>query len=294
MKSLFKILIVFLLGIGFSACENAKSGKKPTVITGQAVVNFEAKTVQCNGYVETAGSSAVYDRGICYSSEDKKPTLKDNHVSAGEGLGDFSCTLTKIKEGKYKYCAYATNETGTAYGDTVVFVMSAENGENGGENGGGSGGNGGENGGGNGGGVNDPEPLQGSYIVIANKVTYLKLAIFEITYRYAVTPAFYTYTTLKFYDVDNTYVFLVYGGCYAAISSLPTGSWDFAGSYRTNYHEYNGWWSKALGSTKEVAFKSCVVKQNGSFYTIDIAIDDTSKLHYEGAVQQTTRTENYN
>ena len=128
MKSLFKILIVFLLGIGFSACENAKSGKKPTVITGQAVVNFEAKTVQCNGYVETAGSSAVYDRGICYTSEDKKPTLKDNHVSAGEGLGDFSCTLTKIKEGKYKYCAYATNETGTAYGDTVVFVMSAENG----------------------------------------------------------------------------------------------------------------------------------------------------------------------
>ena len=276
-----------LFGITFSACET-NSGKKPKVITGEATVDPASGTVKCNGYVETAGSSAVFDRGICYTSEDKKPTLKDKHASAGDGLGDFVCTLSNIKEGSYKYCAYASNEAGTAYGDTLVFVMTEKT-NNGGENGGN---NGGENGGNNGG-ANDSE-LKGSYLKVGDNVTAISTASFEMTYYYAVNPAYQTYTSLRFFDNSFNVLFFVGGNSLNTTSSLPTGEWYYSDT-RTNYHSYWAWGCPSVkSSTYYSAMDYINVKQLGNGYIIDCTFNKTNKLHYEGLVQHSSKTEYHN
>lgn len=95
----------------------------PGVITGECNVNEATMTVTCNGYVENDGGASVYSRGICYLSGIGIPTIADDKVTGGSGLGNYSCTLNIDNEGYYSYCAYATNSSGTAYGEVKKFLI---------------------------------------------------------------------------------------------------------------------------------------------------------------------------
>lgn len=111
-----------LLSLLLIACN--EKGKLPTVTTGIYTTYPGSKTVKCEGYVETDGGEVVMDRGICYMAGYSTPTITDNSVNAGSGKGAFSAVLQNIEQGTYSYRAYATNSTGTAYGDVCSFTMS--------------------------------------------------------------------------------------------------------------------------------------------------------------------------
>lgn len=104
---------------------NGTSGETnlPTVITGNSSVDNDNMTASCNGYVENDGGASVYSRGICYVSGTGKPTIADRVVSGGNGLGNYSCTLNIESSGMYSYRAYATNSSGTSYGDVRTFSI---------------------------------------------------------------------------------------------------------------------------------------------------------------------------
>lgn len=68
-----------------------------------------------NGYDVTA-------RGVCYGVNEN-PTLNDNTILRGQGLGVFTCELTGLSpETVYYARAFATNANGTTYGQQVVFT----------------------------------------------------------------------------------------------------------------------------------------------------------------------------
>ena len=68
-----------------------------------------------NGYDVTA-------RGVCYGVNEN-PTLDDNTILRGQGLGVFTCELTGLSpETIYYTRAFATNANGTTYGQQVVFT----------------------------------------------------------------------------------------------------------------------------------------------------------------------------
>ena len=68
-----------------------------------------------NGYDVTA-------RGVCYGVNEN-PTLDDNTILRGQGLGVFTCELTGLSpETVYYARAFATNANGTTYGQQVVFT----------------------------------------------------------------------------------------------------------------------------------------------------------------------------
>lgn len=99
----------------------------PVVTTGE-VTNITATSAKVNGNVISNGTSSVTDRGICWGTN-HNPTMNEGLVSCGTGTGSFVAELTNLVLGTTYYArAYATNASGTAYGDEVSFVTVAPGG----------------------------------------------------------------------------------------------------------------------------------------------------------------------
>jgi hypothetical protein len=98
----------------------------PTVVT-MDVVSILDNMATGGGNVVEGGGAEVTERGICWSTS-HNPTLNDEHLSSGSGLGVFSCQMTDLEQDVTYYVrAYAINALGTAYGSEVSFVISSRN-----------------------------------------------------------------------------------------------------------------------------------------------------------------------
>ena len=74
------------------------------------------------------GGYAVTERGVCYSTTNSEPTITDAFVAGGKGNGMFNVSIASLSASTTYYLrAYATNENGTAYGETITATT--KNGE---------------------------------------------------------------------------------------------------------------------------------------------------------------------
>lgn len=93
-------------------------------ISTTVVTNITSTTAVSGGNVSSAGGSSVSSRGVCYSTS-PNPTLADNINSGGSGTGLFTSNLSGLLPNTTYYLrAYATNNTGTAYGNQETFTTS--------------------------------------------------------------------------------------------------------------------------------------------------------------------------
>jgi uncharacterized delta-60 repeat protein len=93
----------------------------PTLTT-TAASSIKATTATSGGNVSDKGDSDVIARGVCWNTTGS-PTTSDSKTSDGTGNGAFVSSITGLTaNAKYYVRAYATNEQGTAYGDTVSFT----------------------------------------------------------------------------------------------------------------------------------------------------------------------------
>ncbi len=92
----------------------------PTVVTSSVFELFtDGATIL--GQVSADGGSAVIARGVCWKTAGD-PTITDNIVPGGSGLGNFSCTITGLAPNSiYSVNTYATNSVGTSYGSPMNF-----------------------------------------------------------------------------------------------------------------------------------------------------------------------------
>lgn len=87
----------------------------PTVITAE-VTEITSNSAKCGGEVTNDGGAEVTERGICWSTN-TDPTLNDNHIATGSGMGAFTTMISDLEANTtYHVRAYAINEAGTAYG----------------------------------------------------------------------------------------------------------------------------------------------------------------------------------
>ena len=93
----------------------------PTVTT--AAVQLSSGSVQVTGEVTyDGGGTAVTGRGICWSTS-HNPTIADTAVANGTGMGSYEVLLGNLRSNTTYYIrAYATNRTGTAYGNEVQLT----------------------------------------------------------------------------------------------------------------------------------------------------------------------------
>jgi hypothetical protein len=96
----------------------------PTAATELSDIT-SATSVNLQGYVLEDGGAAVASRGITWATF-YNPTTRDHSVTKGSGTGDFIVTINGLTEGTTYYArTWATNSTGTAYGNCISFVASS-------------------------------------------------------------------------------------------------------------------------------------------------------------------------
>lgn len=97
----------------------------PVVVTSP-VTDIIDITAISGGEVVFEGTSAVTARGVCYGTN-PFPTLSGNFTVDGQGTGVFISQMINLSPlTTYYVRAYATNSSGTAYGNNIEFSTSCE------------------------------------------------------------------------------------------------------------------------------------------------------------------------
>ncbi len=81
-------------------------------------------TAISGGTITDDGGSQILVRGICWGNT-TGPTISGNKTVNGAGTGTYSASLSGLSStSTYFVRAYATNSTGTAYGNEISFISS--------------------------------------------------------------------------------------------------------------------------------------------------------------------------
>ncbi len=115
-------------GTGYGAVISFTTDSLITVVptlpsVGTSFANITTPTSGSGGgYVLNSSGSPVTARGICYGTS-SAPTIAGPHTTDGVGLGYFTSSITGLTGcgTVYHVRAYATNSSGTAYGNELTF-----------------------------------------------------------------------------------------------------------------------------------------------------------------------------
>lgn len=95
------------------------------VLTTKPVYGITRSSAESGGTITNDGGGFITAMGVCWS-ETPNPTTA-SHVAAGMGSYGFSGSLTGLQFNVTYYVrAYAINKAGTAYGDQVSFITTAD------------------------------------------------------------------------------------------------------------------------------------------------------------------------
>jgi hypothetical protein len=93
----------------------------PTLNTDSAT-SISGYSAILSGFVLNDGGAIVTQRGICYSTS-TNPTINNNVIMSGNGTGQFSITASGLLPyTKYYVRSFATNSSGTGYGNEITFT----------------------------------------------------------------------------------------------------------------------------------------------------------------------------
>jgi uncharacterized protein (TIGR02145 family) len=97
----------------------------PTITT-TAVAGIAMTTAVGGGNITFDGGADVTARGVCWSTTADPTVALTSKTSDGTGTGTFSSNITGLTAGTtYHIRAYATNSSGTGYGNDLTFTTSA-------------------------------------------------------------------------------------------------------------------------------------------------------------------------
>ena len=92
------------------------------MLTTTTVSSVTLSTAISGGTITYQGESAITARGICWNTS-QNPTIANSFTTNGTGVGTFTSNLTGLTAGTTYYVrAYATNASGTSYGNQLSFV----------------------------------------------------------------------------------------------------------------------------------------------------------------------------
>ena len=115
-------LIVFLAVLGCKKSEDTTGVQSLPVVTTTPVINITEFGMVSGGNITEGGSSNVTARGVCWATV-PNPETSDNHTFDGSGSGSFTSNLSGLTASTTYYLrAYATNSSGTSYGNEVTVT----------------------------------------------------------------------------------------------------------------------------------------------------------------------------
>ena len=94
-------------------------------ITTNAVSSITASSAMCGGSIVSQGSATIISRGICWSTNPSPTISLSTKTIDGNGVGGFTSMMTGLNPGTtYHVRAYSTSNTGTVYGNEIIFSTS--------------------------------------------------------------------------------------------------------------------------------------------------------------------------
>ena len=90
-----------------------------------SITDITQNTASSGGYINIDGNALIIARGVCWSIS-QNPTIADSKTNDGTGIGSFTSSLTGLSVNTPNYVrAYATNNTGTGYGNQETLTTIA-------------------------------------------------------------------------------------------------------------------------------------------------------------------------
>ena len=118
---------IFILSTGCNKKDennNPGSSSQIPFVTTNVISKISQVAASSGGNITLQGSSSVTVRGVCWSTY-KNPTTSCTHTTDGSGTGSFTSNLTGLTANTTYYVrAYATNSSGTGYGNQISFTTS--------------------------------------------------------------------------------------------------------------------------------------------------------------------------
>ena len=109
-------------GTAYGEQRTFKTENGVPVVELKQVGSPTANSVTCTGNVTGDGGVDVTERGFCYSTS-QYPTNTDAHLTVGNGIGEFSGSLTGLTINTTYYVrAYAVNSLGVGYSEQHSFT----------------------------------------------------------------------------------------------------------------------------------------------------------------------------
>lgn len=97
-------------------------GKVLPAVTTTPVTGISSFVAISGGNAVSDGGTEITSRGVCWSTS-TNPTIVNSKTTDGTGTGTFISSITGLSLGVTYYVrAYATNSTGTAYGNEISFT----------------------------------------------------------------------------------------------------------------------------------------------------------------------------
>jgi lysophospholipase L1-like esterase len=119
-KDMRRLKYILLL-LSLVSCMNEKESGLPVLITAD-VTDINQTSASSGGIIKDDGGTRIIARGVCWGTNDK-PVINGNKTSDGTGSGTFSSSIAGLNENTtYHLRAYATNITGTGYGNQITFT----------------------------------------------------------------------------------------------------------------------------------------------------------------------------
>lgn len=127
MKKIFTYLSAILI-ICMTGCSKGGGGNDSgtlATVTTAAITSITHNSAIGGGTVTSEGGSTVFNSGLCWNTS-PDPNLSNFNSGLGSGAGTYSGSLTSLQPNTTYYVrAYASNNKGTAYGNTVTFTTVA-------------------------------------------------------------------------------------------------------------------------------------------------------------------------
>ncbi|MEI7420472.1 MAG: fibrobacter succinogenes major paralogous domain-containing protein [Prolixibacteraceae bacterium] len=113
-------------GTGYGNEVSFKTLSVAPTLTTNAITLITAATATSGGNITADGGATVTARGVCWSTT-QSPTTASSKTTDGTGSGNFTSSIAGLNPGTIYYVrAYATNSTGTGYGNEVSFTTLAK------------------------------------------------------------------------------------------------------------------------------------------------------------------------
>jgi streptogramin lyase len=128
-KTISAVASLFIVVLIVTGCNKSSvtPGVVPVITTTPVFTDVTGTNAYSGGFITATLTSGVTAYGVCWSSSNQNPTISDSKTADTVTLVSYASKAASLSpKTTYYLRAYATNSTGTGYGNVIQFTTNAD------------------------------------------------------------------------------------------------------------------------------------------------------------------------